>query len=248
MDEPTPGSAPITDTQALARAILVRYASRERQRLVTWATRRMGAHRAADVEDIVQTAALRACEDRRSEARDDAGAARWTHGVLRKLTLCRQRDAARWRKLVSLSPDGDDPASDAPSPWSDPQEALLESETHAALGSMKARLAPQDREAIERWSEEDLTWEQLAEALGVTVAAARWRVGRALEALRAMADEIDTIDAGTTAETPPSGNRRGEAARGTARREPARRAAGRERRDHGKRHTRSTHQRDSEPR
>jgi RNA polymerase sigma-70 factor (ECF subfamily) len=72
-----------------------------------------------------------------------------------------------------------------------PVTGLIEHQDQQFLEAALTRLPPDQREAIIMRYYLDMTFEELAEALGVTVGAAKMRVKRGLENLRRLVDEAD---------------------------------------------------------
>ena len=114
----------------------------------------------------------------RFEDRDEGSAAPWLFGIARNVLLMsirrgavERRTAARLGVLERLDLDG--PVDDTPEPdWADGADELLDS------------LPLSQREALRLRIVDELTYDEVADALGTTRSAARVRVHRALTALR----------------------------------------------------------------
>jgi RNA polymerase sigma factor (sigma-70 family) len=111
----------------------------------------------------------------RFEDRDDGPAAPWLYGIARNVLLMsirrgavERRTAARLGVLERLDLDGEEPEPR----WADGADELLDS------------LPLSQREALRLRIVDELTYDEVAEALGTTHSAARVRVHRALTTLR----------------------------------------------------------------
>lgn len=75
------------------------------------------------------------------------------------------------------------PLSDVPSSESGPLEGLLEREANQNLRHAVAKLPAKYRSAYLLWTQEDLSYQQIAHILAITEATARWRVCKARQYL-----------------------------------------------------------------
>jgi RNA polymerase sigma factor (sigma-70 family) len=114
----------------------------------------------------------------RFEDRDAGLAAPWLFGIARNVLLMsirrgavERRVAARLGVLERLDLDGSSEAAPEPA-WADGADELLDC------------LSPSQREAVRLRIVDELTYDEVADALGTTRSAARVRVHRALTALR----------------------------------------------------------------
>lgn len=127
--------------------------------------------RRQEAEDVLQSAYLKVLDGR---ARFDGRSSfkTWLFGVVRKTALGRQRDWLRWLgRLVDADPDD----AQAPTAATNPDGARV----RAAL----AELARRQREVLDLVFYHDLTVEEAAGVMGVSLGSARRHYARAKENL-----------------------------------------------------------------
>lgn len=127
--------------------------------------------RRQEAEDVLQSAYLKVLDGRaRFEGRSSFKT--WLFGVVRKTALGRQRDWLRWLgRLVDADPD------DAPAPAAAPNP------DGARVRAALAELARRQREVLDLVFYHDLTVEEAAGVMGVSLGAARRHYARAKENL-----------------------------------------------------------------
>lgn len=127
-----------------------------------------------EAEDAVQEASLKAWRalDR---LRPDSNLRAWFLTIV--ANQCRSIRRGRWFKLVRV-PDAERSGGSAQDPAEGP--AVARSDLAAGLN----RLPPNDRAAIYLRFYEDLSLEETAQALGISMTAARSRIHRALQKLK----------------------------------------------------------------
>lgn len=132
----------------------------------------------ADAEDLAQTAFVRALQ--RGPLSCSAEQAKWyVLRIVRNLSI----DQARARARFSVEPHADLPDLPAHDPL--PEEIVLGTDDDAIPRAAFDELEPQHREVLRLRFLEELGYDTVAERLGVTEHAARQRVYRAIQALRA---------------------------------------------------------------
>ncbi|HSS33364.1 MAG TPA: sigma-70 family RNA polymerase sigma factor [Solirubrobacterales bacterium] len=149
---------------------------RYRERLFGYFARRTGSEDAA-LELSAETFSRVWVMRERFEDRYEGSAAPWLFGIARNVLLMsirrgtvERRTAARLGVLERLDLDGGDVAPEAA--WADGADELLDS------------LPLPQRDALRLWIVDELTYDEVADALGTTPSAARVRVHRALATLR----------------------------------------------------------------
>jgi RNA polymerase sigma-70 factor (ECF subfamily) len=145
----------------------------------------------ADAEDLAQTAVLRALAAR--TVLHDPSKAKW---YLLRIVRNLATDQARSRARVRVEPWADVPervALDA-----EPEVALLRDAEGAVPRRALGELAPAHREVLELRFVEDLDYETVADRLHTTEHAARQRVYRAMQAMRALVRRADVGFADST--------------------------------------------------
>jgi RNA polymerase sigma-70 factor (ECF subfamily) len=133
----------------------------------------------ADAEDLAQSAALRALES--DALRDPQRAKAYLFTILRNLAT----DQARRRARLVIEPRADLP--DAPSTDASVDEMLTRAEDWAEPRAAMAELPELHREILHLRFAEELDNAAIAQRLHITEHAARQRVYRAMQALRAIA-------------------------------------------------------------
>lgn len=155
---------------------------RHRAALSAFVTRRLGAHRDW-AEDVLQDVFLTLyCTTRRYEGR--SAVRTWMHGIARN--LCRERLRAEARSVQQ-----DDAFAALPDASLDPLQALVRSEREALLRAAVAGLSGAHRRILRLRDRENLSYEEIARALGIPVGTVRSRVHNARAALaRAIASRL----------------------------------------------------------
>jgi RNA polymerase sigma-70 factor (ECF subfamily) len=125
--------------------------------------------RASEAEDAVQEASLRAWRYRRRR-RPNASFRPWFLAIV--INECRDRRRSRWLQLVAFEV--------APKPLGVISDEIMS----ADLGRALARLPAQQRAAIVLRYYLDLPLSEVAEVVGCTVDAAKFRIHRGLQRLR----------------------------------------------------------------
>jgi len=145
-----------------------------------WALACCGRNR-HEAEDVLQTAYLKVLEGRaRFEGRSSMKT--WLFAVIRRTAAERRR-----RHIVrALASDFWREREPAPEPALSPERALQQAETARGLVRALAALPRRQREVLHLVFYEDLTVEQAAEVLEVTVGTARTHYQRGKERLRAL--------------------------------------------------------------
>ncbi len=142
-------------------------------------------------EDLSQEVFLRVYRARR-RYRPTAGFRTWLFTIAARLCLNDLRSQRRERRVIVRLPGaveeggpGDDRLQSVPDPDSAPAEKALElSELEEALDGAIAGLPPGQRAAILLLRFEDLSYREIAEALGVSAMAVKSLINRAREKLR----------------------------------------------------------------
>jgi RNA polymerase sigma-70 factor (ECF subfamily) len=133
----------------------------------------------ADAEDLAQSALVRALQ--RGPLSCGPEQAKWyVLRIVQNLAI----DQARARARVVVEPRAVVP--DAPAPDLLPEELVLRADAATIPRAALDDLAPHHREVLSARFLEELSYEKLAERLGTTEHAARQRVYRAVQALRAV--------------------------------------------------------------
>ena len=132
----------------------------------------------ADAEDLAQSAVVRALQRGPIECTREQAKA-YVLRIVHNLAI----DHARARGRMAVEPYASLP--DMPSPGSLPEDLVLRADAAAAPRAAFAELEPQHREVLRLRFLDDLAYDQVAARLDVTEHAARQRVYRAMQALRA---------------------------------------------------------------
>ena len=135
-------------------------------------------HSNADAEDLAQSALVRALQQ--GPLSCSAEQAKWyVIRIVKNLAI----DQARARARVAVEPRATLP--DVAAPELLPEEVVVSADDDRVPRAALADLAPQHREVLRLRFLEELGYDKVAEQLDVTEHAARQRVYRALQALRA---------------------------------------------------------------
>jgi RNA polymerase sigma-70 factor, ECF subfamily len=138
-----------------------------------------------DAEDIAQEVFLKAFE-RFDELRHSPTAGGWLKTVTRNLCLNHlTRYRARWRFFSELTSDRDDGAQEPE--WAAPdrhQEAIETADRRSLLEAALQALAPVHRVPLVLYHFEEMSYEEIAERLGVSLAKVKTDIHRGRESLR----------------------------------------------------------------
>jgi len=134
----------------------------------------------ADAEDLAQTAVVRALASN-ATLQDPAKAKSYFFRIVRNLV----NDEARSRARVSIEPWAAVP--ELQSPELEPEAIVIRADEHAFPRAAMSDLAPAHREVLHLRFVEELGYDVVAARLHTTEHAARQRVYRAVQALRAAA-------------------------------------------------------------
>jgi RNA polymerase sigma-70 factor (ECF subfamily) len=148
-----------------------------------WALACCVGHR-SDAEDVLQTTYLKVLDGRaRFDGRSSVRT--WLFGVIRR-TAAEQRRRHRWSRWLPLALGA--AAGDG---RPDPAVALARSEQSHALEQGLTALPSRQREVLHLVFYQDLTIEQAAQVLGVSVGTARTHYERGKAALRRTLSEVN---------------------------------------------------------
>jgi RNA polymerase sigma factor (sigma-70 family) len=152
--------------------------------LSSYATRRLGPQLAEDVVADTFLAAFRQ-RDRYDPSRADARP--WLYGIAANLIRRYHRNETKW--LKGLERTGIDPVVESAA---DLAEARLTADAAArAVAAAVAALSPGQREVVLLITWAGLTYDQVAEALGIPEGTVRSRTNRARSRLRAALTELN---------------------------------------------------------
>ena len=175
------GSRDAATDGEIVRAVLAgdveRYAAlvdRYRARYERYAVRMLGSRDAA--EDALQDALVRAY-DRLADCREPENFAGWLFLILRNRCFAEQRRVRRegWRPDTTADAVAAPERSDGP---------LEQRERKRALERAVGVLTPEQREAVVLKHVEGLSYEEMAQLTGATVASLKMRMHRAYDRLR----------------------------------------------------------------
>jgi RNA polymerase sigma-70 factor (ECF subfamily) len=147
---------------------------------------------AAEAEDVAQTVFLRAFE-RFDALRPGAATGAWLRTVATNLCLNHlSRFRRRWRPLASVrSPDGDgEPLFDPVAPGETAHDALVRVERAARLEQALRALPAHQRVPLVLYHFEERSYQEIAEALGISLAKLKTDIHRGREALRQELDDV----------------------------------------------------------
>ena len=148
---------------------------------------------AAEAEDVAQTVFLRAFE-RFDALRAGPAAAGWLRTVATNLCLNHlSRFRRRWRPFADVRPvleeAGGEAVLDPPSPDETPADALIRAERAARLERAMRTLPAHQRVPLVLFHFEERSYQEIAEALDVSLAKVKTDIHRGREALRRELDD-----------------------------------------------------------
>jgi RNA polymerase sigma factor (sigma-70 family) len=151
--------------------------------LIAYAARITGDRESA--REVVQDTFLRLCKARRSALEDRLAA--WLY------TVCRNRalDVRRKDGRMLTMPDGVEAAIPSPAPG--PDEVAARNETSDRVGRVLATLPPRQQEMFRLKFADGLSYREIGEVTGCSVALVHKEMHRALAALRAHLDHSPTV-------------------------------------------------------
>lgn len=138
---------------------------------------------AADAEDLVQEAFTRAHHARASYL-GDAPIASWVRRIARNVAIDHLRRGAA--APVAISPGGDEESIAAPG--ADPERRVIRAEMRSCIVDLVRALPERDADVIVLGELRGLKDQDVADALGITLGAAKIRLHRARARLRRMMD------------------------------------------------------------
>lgn len=139
-----------------------------------------------DAEDVLAESLLNAYRAM-NQLHDEAAFQGWLAIIARRTCgrLKRRETLAPVLRLAEMEEKGTEPISDSPSP----ETLALEAETKACLLRVMTELPPLYREVYELRDLQDLPASEVAERLGITVAAVKSRLHRARALIRQGVDQ-----------------------------------------------------------
>ncbi len=187
-------SAPRRAAEAPAGAAAIDWSAelaRHRQWLRTVICARLGEPQAID--EVMQEVALAAVRQR-APITDPGKAAPWLYRLAVRQALLYRRKQGRRRKLIHRYAGRFRP-SEADNRGADPLDWLLKEERHAKVRKAISQLPRRDAEILMLKYNEDWSYRQLAEHLGVSHSAVEARLHRARRRLRAELTALDVTPA-----------------------------------------------------
>jgi RNA polymerase sigma-70 factor (ECF subfamily) len=143
-----------------------------------YAARRLGGEAA---EDVVAETFLAAFRRRRSYDTSRPDALPWLFGILtREVSRRRRTERAHYRLLAAAPPE-----LPQAGPADDVADAVTARAARAPLARALAALKPADRDVLLLVAWADLTYQEVADALGIPVGTVRSRLNRARRLVRA---------------------------------------------------------------
>jgi len=143
--------------------------------------------RPSDAEDVAQTVFLRAFQ-RFDRLQDEPAAAAWLRTVTRNACLNHlARYRARWQFFSELGAGaeaGIDVAGSLAAAGEAPDATILRAEAHGRLEDALRRLPDHQRVPVVLFHFEDMAYQDIARALGVSVGKVKTDIHRGREALR----------------------------------------------------------------
>jgi RNA polymerase sigma factor (sigma-70 family) len=144
-----------------------------------------------DAGDLLSEVFLAAFEARRRYDRDRTSALPWLYGIASNLLSKHHRHRASELRALERVLDRSDPHDHA-----DSVTASVDAQIELrAMAKLLEELPTIERDALLLYAWEDLTYREVADALGVPTGTVRSRLNRVRQRLRAATDEIDGIRA-----------------------------------------------------
>ena len=136
-------------------------------------------------DNLTQECFLRAYR-KRDSFRGEASVETWLIRIAINLARdhARSRRAQFWRNLFHRVPQTETPILEAPDHSPSPEVAILAREQLAAVGSILAKLSPQQRSVFSLRFFEELSLEEIAEAMELEVGTVKAHLFRAVSAVR----------------------------------------------------------------
>lgn len=142
-----------------------------------------------DAEDLAQEAFVKAWRGLRFY-KHEAAFSTWLYRLTSNVCIDFLR---RQKKTVSLTVEEDAPDLEVPDAAPLPEEQVLNKEKQHAVAAAMAQLEEEYRLALTLRVVDDLTYEQIAEVLGIKVGTVKSRIARARERMRKMLLENGNI-------------------------------------------------------
>ncbi len=179
---PSPATARCADRDIIERSraepeLFAVIFQRHAAEIGRYVTRRLGRDLA---EDVVADTFLAAFRQRDDYDLSRADARPWLHGIAANLIRRRHRDEER--QLKALERTGVDPVAESAADLAEAR--LAAGETSRAVAGALAQLNPGQRDVVLLVTWAELTYDQVAEALGVPEGTVRSRMNRARSRLR----------------------------------------------------------------
>jgi RNA polymerase sigma-70 factor (ECF subfamily) len=149
-----------------------------------------------DAEDVLQETMITLARSI-GDFRGEAALSTWLYTVARSFCLKKRRNRRHAPKEIASFEDERRGVAAVPGAGPGPEEVLSSKETEVALEQAIAGLEPEQREVLVLRDVEGLTASQVAEVLGVTVAAVKSRLHRARLAVRAKIKPLLGIEEST---------------------------------------------------
>jgi len=136
-------------------------------------------------DNLTQECFLRAYQ-KRDSFRGEASVETWLIRIAINLARdhARSRRAQFWRNLFHRVPQTETPILEAPDHSPSPERVILAREQMAAVGSILAKLSPQQRSVFSLRFFEELSLEEIAEAMELEVGTVKAHLFRAVSAVR----------------------------------------------------------------
>ena len=142
-----------------------------------------------DAEDLAQEAFVKAWRGLRFY-KHEAAFSTWLYRLTSNVCIDFLR---RQKKTVSLTVEEDAPDLEVPDAAPLPEEQVLNKEKQHAVAAAMAQLEEEYRLALTLRVVDDLTYEQIAEVLGIKLGTVKSRIARARERMRKMLRENGNI-------------------------------------------------------
>lgn len=151
-------------------------------------------HEPQAVDDVMQNIALAAVRQA-APIRDDAKVAPWLYRLAVREALQYRRRMGRRRKLIDRYTQRL-PTTDLERRSGDPLDWLLQDERAAMVREALQRLTPRDTEILLLKYNEEWSYHQIADHLGISHSAVETRLFRARQRLRDELARVECVDAG----------------------------------------------------